>query len=135
MSQAADPVAHSENPLDARSDASADIPAEFKVPDEESREMPIVAEVVGAPGEARAWTIGHVASRNATSRSAVLHSRSAGDLQAQTADNSPAMIGSTAAWAAAWGGSLVLAGLGLASIYYCVGVGFFSALPGIGHLS
>lgn len=93
------------------SEGAVAAPEVFEVPEEEA--APAVAEspVSGAEGTFRAT--GAMASRSNVRRSAVLHSRSAGEVQAPTDTAGPSMIGSTGAWIAAWGASLVLAGAGL----------------------
>ncbi|KXV64550.1 zinc-ribbon domain-containing protein [Gluconobacter oxydans] len=108
-------------------------PEVFEVPEEEA--APVVAEspVSGTEGTFRAT--GAMASRSNARRSAVLHSRSAGEVQAPADTAGPSMIGSTGAWIAAWGASLVLAGGGVAALWYCKGAGVFGFLPGAGHFS
>ncbi|KXV12025.1 zinc-ribbon domain-containing protein [Gluconobacter oxydans] len=105
----------------------------FEVPEEEA--APVVAEspVSGTEGAFRAT--GAMASRSNGRRSAVLHSRSAGEVQTPANTAGPSMIGSTGAWIAAWGASLVLAGGGVAALWYCKGAGVFGFLPGAGHFS
>ncbi|KXV01799.1 hypothetical protein AD929_04925 [Gluconobacter potus] len=105
----------------------------FEIPEEEA--APAVAEspVSGTEGTFRAT--GAMASRSNARRSAVLHSRSAGEVQAPADTAGPSMIGSTGAWIAAWGASLVLAGSGVAALWYCKGAGVFGFLPGAGHFS
>ncbi|AHK70210.1 hypothetical protein AD931_09350 [Gluconobacter oxydans] len=115
------------------SEGAVATPEVFEVPEEEA--APVVAEspVSGTEGAFRAT--GAMASRSNARRSAVLHSRSAGEVQAPADTAGPSMIGSTGAWIAAWGASLVLAGGGVAALWYCKGAGVFGFLPGAGHFS
>ncbi|MFT8325990.1 zinc-ribbon domain-containing protein [Gluconobacter oxydans] len=115
------------------SEGAVATPEVFVVPEEEA--APVVAEspVSGTEGVFRAT--GAMASRSNARRSAVLHSRSVGEVQAPADTAGPSMIGSTGAWIAAWGASLVLAGSGVAALWYCKGAGVFGFLPGAGHFS
>ncbi|WP_225198491.1 zinc-ribbon domain-containing protein [Gluconobacter oxydans] len=116
-------------------DGAVAAPEVFEVPEEGVAAAPAVADspVSGTEGTFRAT--GAMASRSNARRSAVLHSRSAGDVQVPTDTAGPSMIGSTGAWIAAWGASLVLAGGGVAALWYCKGAGVFGFLPGAGHFS
>ena len=116
-------------------DAGAAEPAVFEVPEESSVQAPAVAEAPVSRNETQGPAIGSMASRNSARLSAVLHSRSAGDIRTRTDNAGPSMIGSTGAWIAAWGASLVVAGSGVAALWYCKGAGIFGFLPGAGHLS
>ncbi|MBS1103936.1 zinc-ribbon domain-containing protein [Gluconobacter sp. Dm-62] len=107
----------------------------FEVPEDVSDAVSVDAESP-ASGKAGAFrATGAMASRSNIRRSAVLHSRSAGDVQVRTDASGPLMIGSTGLWIAAWGASLVLAGSGAAALWYCKGAGVFGFLPGVGHFS
>ncbi|WP_408874486.1 zinc-ribbon domain-containing protein [Gluconobacter sp. OJB] len=110
-------------------------PTVFEVPEEENDSKPAVVEVSSTGSEGAFLATGAMAGRNAERRSAVLHSRSAGDVQARAELEGPSMIGSAGLWVAAWGGSLVLAGSGVAALWYWKGAGVFGFLPGIGHFS
>ncbi|MBF0888546.1 hypothetical protein HKD19_08310 [Gluconobacter sp. LMG 1745] len=110
-------------------------PAVFEVPEEESSSKPDVVDAPSSVSEGTFRATGAMAGRNAERRSAVLHSRSAGDVQARAEQAGPSMIGSTGLWVAAWGASLVLAGSGAAALWYCKGAGVLGFLPGIGHFS
>lgn len=119
-------------PEEAPSGAVA-APEAFEVPEEEA--APFVAESPASGGEGAFRATGAMASRSDGRRSAVLHSRSAGEVQVPTDTAALSMIGSTGAWIAAWGASLVLAGSGVAALWYCKGAGVFGFLPGVGHFS
>ncbi|GBQ83244.1 zinc-ribbon domain-containing protein [Gluconobacter albidus] len=108
-------------------------PTVFEVPEEESAGKPVVAEKPASGTEGTFRATGAMAGRNIARRSAVLHSRSTGDVQAPADLSGPSMIGSTGLWAAAWGASLVLAGSGVAALWYCKGAGLFGFFPGRGH--
>ncbi|MFT8809775.1 zinc-ribbon domain-containing protein [Gluconobacter sp.] len=130
---AVEPEAASDVPVSDPVPAAA--PDAFEVPEEESDIAPVVAEAAesGKGGQSRA--AGGMAKRNSPRRSAVLHSRSAGDVQTRMDTTRPSMIGSTGVWIAAWGASLVLAGSGVAALWYCKSAGIFGVLPGVGHFS
>lgn len=110
-------------------------PEVFEVPEGLPDVAPAVAELPGSGKEAAFRATGAMASRSNTRRSAVLHSRSAGDVQAPADAAGLLMIGSTGAWIAAWGASLALAGSGVAALWYCKGAGVFGFLTGVGHSS
>ncbi|MFT8479996.1 zinc-ribbon domain-containing protein [Gluconobacter oxydans] len=111
-------------------------PEVFEVPAEGAAAAPAVAESpVSGTEETSFRATGAMASRSNARRSAVLHSRSAGEVQTPANTAGPSMIGSTGAWIAAWGASLVLAGGGVAALWYCKGAGVFGFLPGAGHFS
>lgn len=115
------------------SEGAVAAPEVFEVPEEEA--APVVAESPVSRTEGAFRATGAMASRSNARRSAVLHSRSAGEVQTPANTAGPSMIGSTGAWIAAWGASLVLAGGGVAALWYCKGAGVFGFLPGAGHFS
>lgn len=116
-------------------EGSVAAPEVFEVPEEEAAAAPAVAESPASGTEGAFRATGAMASRSNARRSAVLHSRSAGEVQAPADTAGPSMIGSTGAWIAAWGASLVLTGGGVAALWYCKGAGVFGFLPGAGHFS
>lgn len=107
----------------------------FDVLKEESEIPAVIAEspTSGAEGTFRVTDV--MAGRNSARRSTVLHSRSAGEVRMPADAAGPLLIGSKGAWVAAWGASLVLAGSGVAALWYCKGAGAFGFLPGVGHFS
>lgn len=110
-------------------------PEVFEVLEEESETPAVVAESPASGTEGAFRATGTMANRNSARRSAVLHSRSTGEVRMPADTAGPSMIGSKGAWIAAWGASLVLAGSGVAALWYCKGAGVFGFLPGVGHFS